>query len=89
MCWSAAAGGSLYGDSELNALVERLNISNQNLAASEAQYRQARALVRGARAAFYPSLSSSAGATRSTQGNGSNTSSVSTTKQCGGNQQEL
>ncbi|MDO9619110.1 MAG: efflux transporter outer membrane subunit [Pseudomonas sp.] len=61
----------LYGDAELNALVERLNISNQNLAASEAQYRQARALVRGARAAFYPSLSSSAGASRSSQGSGS------------------
>ena len=65
----------LYGDSELNALVERLNISNQNLAASEAQYRQARALVRGARAAFYPSLSSSAGASRSGQGTGSQSTS--------------
>src|SRR3989338_3386240 len=72
----------LYGDAELNALVERLNISNQNLAASEAQYRQARALVRGARAAFYPSLSSSAGADAT--GNGSNTSSVSTTSSAGG-----
>ena len=83
----ALARGSwwqLYGDAELNALVERLNVSNQNLAASEAQYRQARALVRGARAAFYPSLSSSAGATRSSQGNGSNTSSVSTTSSAGG-----
>ena len=29
----------LYGDGELNALVGRLNVSNQNLAASEAQYR--------------------------------------------------
>ena len=67
----------LYGDSELNALVERLNISNQNLAASEAQYRQARALVRGARAAFYPSLSSSAGASRSSQGSGANNSTTS------------
>ena len=68
----------LYGNAELNTLVERLNISNQNLAASEAQYRQARALVRGARAAFYPSLSSSAGATRSSQGSGStNTTTTS------------
>lgn len=72
----------LYGDAELNALVERLNLSNQNLAASEAQYRQARALVRGARAAFYPSLSSSAGATRSSQGsaatnNASNSDAIS------------
>ena len=68
----------LYGDAELNALVERLNISNQNLAASEAQYRQARALVRGARAAFYPSLSSSAGASRSGQGTGSQSTSNGT-----------
>ncbi|MFP6847222.1 MAG: efflux transporter outer membrane subunit [Pseudomonas sp.] len=65
----------LYGDTELNALVERLNISNQNLADSEAQYRQARALVRGARAEFYPSLSSSAGATRSSEGSGTTTTS--------------
>lgn len=77
----ALARGSwwqLYGDAELNALVERLNVSNQNLAASEAQYRQARALVRGARAAFYPSLSSSAGATRSSQGNGTTNTNSST-----------
>ncbi len=73
----------LYGDAELNALVERLNISNQSLAASEAQYRQARALVRGARAAFYPSLSSSAGATRSSQGSGSNNNTGSTTASTG------
>ncbi|MGE6792941.1 efflux transporter outer membrane subunit [Pseudomonas guineae] len=68
----------LYGDTELNVLAERLNISNQNLAASEAQYRQARALVRGARAAFYPSLSSSAGTTRSSQGSGSGSTTTST-----------
>ncbi|MBU0806723.1 MAG: efflux transporter outer membrane subunit [Gammaproteobacteria bacterium] len=74
----------LYGDAELNALVERLNISNQNLAASEAQYRQARALVRGARAAFYPSLSSSAGATRSGQGTGSQNASSGTSSNSSG-----
>jgi NodT family efflux transporter outer membrane factor (OMF) lipoprotein len=74
----------LYGDSELNALVERLNITNQNLAASEAQYRQARALVRGARAAFYPSLSSSAGATRSGQGTGSQSASSGTNSNSSG-----
>lgn len=74
----------LYGDAELNALVERLNISNQNLAASEAQYRQARALVRGARAAFYPSLSSSAGASRSGQGTGSQNVSSGTSSNSSG-----
>jgi NodT family efflux transporter outer membrane factor (OMF) lipoprotein len=67
----------LYGDNELNGLVERLNISNQNLAASEAQYRQARALVRGTRAALYPNLSSSAGASRSTQGASSSSNTTS------------
>ncbi|WP_341305290.1 efflux transporter outer membrane subunit [Pseudomonas sp. TMP25] len=74
----------LYGDAELNALVERLNISNQNLAASEAQYRQARALVSGARAALYPSLSSSAGLSRSSQGSGSTNSSTTNTIRTGG-----
>jgi NodT family efflux transporter outer membrane factor (OMF) lipoprotein len=67
----------LYNDAELNALVERLNVSNQNLAASEAQFRQARALVQGARAAFMPTLSGSAGATRGSQASGSSTASSS------------
>ncbi|MFK4072559.1 efflux transporter outer membrane subunit [Ectopseudomonas khazarica] len=68
---------ALYGDAELNALVERLQLSNQNLAAAEAQYRQARALVRGARASFYPTLSGSAGGTRSGQGASGTNSSTS------------
>lgn len=63
----------LYGDGELNALVGRLNVSNQTLAASEAQYRQARALLRSGRAAFLPTLSSSAGMTRAGQGGGDST----------------
>ena len=66
----------LYEDAELNALVERLNVSNQNLAAAEAQYRQARALVRGARAGFFPSLSGNVGKTRSGRGTGSSTTTV-------------
>ncbi|TXR40760.1 efflux transporter outer membrane subunit [Ectopseudomonas mendocina] len=80
--WKAAAPAdvlergnwwALYGDAELDALVERLHVSNQNLAAAEAQYRQARALVRGARASFYPTLSASAGVTRAGQGGGDST----------------
>ena len=62
----------LYGDAELNALVARLNVSNQNLAAAEAQYRQARALVRGARSQLFPTLGASAGATRAGQGGSTN-----------------
>src|SRR5690606_29120165 len=48
-----------------------LNVSNQNLAAAEAQYRQARALVRGARAAFYPTVSAGVEVGRSSIGSGS------------------
>lgn len=62
---------SLYGDAELDALVARLNVSNQNLAAAEAQFRQARALVRGARSQLFPILTGNAGLSRSAQGSGS------------------
>ncbi|WP_328822074.1 efflux transporter outer membrane subunit [Pseudomonas lopnurensis] len=61
----------LYGDAELDGLVARLNVSNQNLAAAEAQYRQARALVRGARSQLFPIVSGSLGVTRSAQGGSS------------------
>ncbi|MDD0970198.1 MULTISPECIES: efflux transporter outer membrane subunit [Pseudomonas] len=67
----------LYGDRQLNELIEKLNSSNQTVAQSEAQYRQAQALVRSARGAFYPSVDLSAGKTRSSQGTGSSSSSLS------------
>jgi len=67
----------LYGDQQLNALVERLNSANQTVAQSEAQYRQAQALVRSARGAFYPNVDLSVGKTRSSQGTGSSSSSLS------------
>lgn len=67
----------LYGDAELDALVSRLNVSNQNLAVAEAQYRQARALVRSARSQLFPTLSGNAGVTRSRQTTGSSSSNVS------------
>lgn len=44
----------VYGDPQLGALVERVSVSNQNLLAAEAQFRQARALVGSARSAFFP-----------------------------------
>ncbi len=44
----------LYGDQQLNGLIEKkLNSANQTVAQSEAQYRQAQALVRSARGAFF------------------------------------
>jgi outer membrane protein TolC len=59
-----------YGDPELNALQEQVNVSNQNLAQVEAQYRQAQALVRLARASYFPDLSATANATRSRPSSG-------------------
>ncbi|NWB93800.1 efflux transporter outer membrane subunit [Pseudomonas agarici] len=67
----------LYGDRTLNDLVAKLNSSNQTVAQSEAQFRQAQALVRSSRGAFFPSVDLSAGKTRSSQGSGSSTSSLS------------
>ncbi len=54
-----------YNDPLLNSLEEQVNISNQNLAQAEAQYRQARALVQSARAGYFPTLSTSASESRS------------------------
>lgn len=43
-----------YADPVLDALQRQVVVSNQNLAAAQAQYRQARALAQGARAQFFP-----------------------------------
>ncbi|HEV2424272.1 MAG TPA: efflux transporter outer membrane subunit [Terriglobia bacterium] len=43
-----------FNDPQLNALEDQVKVSNQNLKASEAAYRQARALVRIYRADLYP-----------------------------------
>ncbi|BAN48956.1 efflux transporter outer membrane subunit [Metapseudomonas resinovorans] len=63
----------LYDDATLNELQQRLETSNQTLAQSVAQYRQAQALARGARASFFPSVGLSTGKTRSGQGGGDST----------------
>ncbi|WP_240669436.1 efflux transporter outer membrane subunit [Achromobacter spanius] len=64
----------VYGDDTLNALVERLNTSNQTIAQAEANYRQALGLVRAARAGFYPTVGASAGMSRAGAGTGSSSS---------------
>jgi NodT family efflux transporter outer membrane factor (OMF) lipoprotein len=43
-----------FDDPVLDDLQRQVSVSNQNLAAAEAQYRQARALAQGARAQFFP-----------------------------------
>jgi NodT family efflux transporter outer membrane factor (OMF) lipoprotein len=47
----------IYNDPELNALEEQVSISNQNVLAAEAQFREAKFAVRIARANLYPSVS--------------------------------
>ncbi|MGR1216373.1 efflux transporter outer membrane subunit [Metapseudomonas otitidis] len=80
--WKAAAPADtlargawweLYNDPVLNDLQQRLERSNQTLAQSVAQYRQAQALARGASASFFPSVNANASKTRSGQGGGSST----------------
>lgn len=44
----------IYNEPELNALEEKLNVSNQNIAQSFQNFMAARAQVRQARAAYYP-----------------------------------
>ncbi len=54
----------IFQDQQLNALEDQINISNQNLKAAEAQYTQARAVLRYYRADYYPSIGAGASATR-------------------------
>jgi NodT family efflux transporter outer membrane factor (OMF) lipoprotein len=54
----------IYQNPELNALEEKISVSNQNLKAAQAQFEQARALLRYYRADLYPTISAGASATR-------------------------
>jgi NodT family efflux transporter outer membrane factor (OMF) lipoprotein len=54
----------IFQDAQLNALEEQVNVSNENLKAAEAQFQQARALVRYNRAAYYPTVTAGASAGR-------------------------
>ncbi|KVM08670.1 RND transporter [Burkholderia ubonensis] len=55
----------VYGDPQLDALIGKLNASNQTIAQSAAAYRQARALVAEARAAYFPTVGLTASGSRS------------------------
>ena len=54
----------IFGDPQLNALEQQVNVSNQNLKAAEAQFRESRALLRYYRADYYPTITGNASATR-------------------------
>jgi NodT family efflux transporter outer membrane factor (OMF) lipoprotein len=55
----------LFGDDTLSALVEQVEVSNQNVAAAVAAYAQANALVAQQRAGLFPQLAADASARRS------------------------
>ncbi len=55
----------VFGDATLNELEQQVDVANQSLVQAEAQYRQASALVSGARANYFPTVGVSASATRS------------------------
>ncbi|KAK61583.1 outer membrane efflux domain protein, partial [Bordetella bronchiseptica 980-2] len=61
----------VYGDPVLDGLVQQLNQGNYSVAQAEANYRQAQALVRNARAGFFPTIGAGADVTRSGSGGGS------------------
>ena len=67
----------MFGDAQLNALVAQVDVSNQNLALAEANFRSAVALVQSSRSAYSPTLAASASASRS-GGSASSSSSTST-----------
>ena len=54
----------IFQDSQLNALEQQINVSNQNLKAAVAQYQEARAALRYARADYYPTIGAAPSATR-------------------------
>ncbi|WP_233345598.1 efflux transporter outer membrane subunit [Burkholderia cepacia] len=55
---------TVYNDPQLDALIGKLNASNQTIAQSAAAYRQARALVTEARAAYFPTVGLTASGSR-------------------------
>jgi len=54
----------IYNDPQLNDLEEQVNISNQNVLAAAAQYREARDAVRVARSSLFPTATASPSVTR-------------------------
>jgi NodT family efflux transporter outer membrane factor (OMF) lipoprotein len=55
---------TIFQDPQLDALELQVNVSNQNLKAAEAQYRQSRAVLRYSRADYYPTVTVGPSATR-------------------------
>ncbi len=68
----------ILGDTQLNTLEEQVNVSNQNVAAAFANFMAARALVREARAQYFPTVTAGASITRQRQPSSSSGTSAGT-----------
>lgn len=66
----------IYGDPDLGALVRQVEVSNQNILAAAAAYRQALALLGAARAGYFPTIS---GGLSNSRGQGTSASPASGT----------
>ena len=70
---------SVYRDPVLDGLQRQVEVSNQNLKAFEAAYRQAAALVDQARAGLFPTIGADASRVRSGAGENANSGTSSST----------
>ena len=68
---------TLFGDPALNDLESKVLVSNQNIIAAEAAYRQARAVVRQDQASLFPTLTANGSFTESGGGRGSSGTIIS------------
>ena len=57
----------MFNDPQLNALEEQVNISNQNIALADANFRAARAVVKESRSQYFPTVTTSPSIIRSKQ----------------------
>ncbi len=57
----------MFNDPQLNALEEQVNISNQNIALSDANFRAARAVVKESRSQYFPTVTTSPSIIKSKQ----------------------
>lgn len=78
---TAAQWWMVFNDPLLNTLEAQVTLSNQSLAQAEARYRQALALVQGARANYFPQVAATAAFTRSRPAGNNSTIGTDTTNQ--------
>src|ERR1051325_8105117 len=71
----------MFNDPQLNGLEEQVTVSNQNIAAADANFRAARALIREARADYFPTVTTSPSIIESRQSSAATHSNVSPGRQ--------